>query len=278
MATITGSSRGSETASTVAIERAAQRLTDARAHGRTCPPVSDILPAHDVGAAYAVQSANIARRVAAGARVVGRKIGLTNLAVQHQLGVGEPDFGVLLDDMDCSASALVPMTRLLQPKIEAEIAFVLARDLVGDSVDAADVVAATGHVVAALEIVDSRIANWDITIVDTVADNASSGLFVLGTQPRPLGDLDLRSCVMTMWRGPDVVSSGSGADCLGDPLVAVAWLARTAQAHGQPLRAGQVVLSGALGPMVAVVGGDEFRAEITGLGSVAAPFEPAVAR
>jgi 2-keto-4-pentenoate hydratase len=278
MATATGSSARAGTASAVAIERAVQRLTDARAQGRTCPPVTDLLPADDVDAAYAVQSANIARRIAAGARVVGRKIGLTNPAVQRQLGVGEPDFGVLLDDMDFSGSALVPMTPLLQPKIEAEIAFVLTRDLVGGSIDAADVAAATGHVVAALEIVDSRIANWDITIVDTVADNASSGLFVLGTQPRPIGALDLRSCVMTMWRGADVVSTGSGADCLGDPLAAVAWLARTAQTHGEPLRAGQVVLSGALGPMVAVVSGDEFRAEITGLGSVAATFEPGVAR
>jgi 2-keto-4-pentenoate hydratase len=278
MTTATGSSASASTASAVAIERAAQRLTDARTQGRTCPPVSDILPADDVDAAYAVQSANIARRLAAGARVVGRKIGLTNPLVQRQLGVGEPDFGVLLDDMDCSASALVPMTPLLQPKIEAEIAFVLARDLVGGSIDAADVAAATDYVVAALEIVDSRIANWDITIVDTVADNASSGLFVLGTQPRPLGELDLRSCVMTMWRGEEVVSTGTGTDCWGDPLAAVAWLATTAQAHGQPLRAGELVLSGALGPMVAVVSGDEFRAEITGLGSIAATFEPPVAR
>lgn len=247
-------------------------LTEARAHRRPRPPVRDLFPAGDVDAAYAVQTAWVAARTAAGARVVGRKIGLTNPAVQAQLGVDQPDFGTLLDDMACPAGLPIDIGRTLQPKIEAEIAFVLARDLTGPELGPAEVAAATEYVVAALEIVDSRIADWAIDIVDTVADNASSGLFVLGEDFRELGDLDLADCAMTMWRGQDVVSKGSGAACLGHPLAAVAWLASTARDYGQPLLAGEIVLSGALGPMVPVAPGDEFRAEISRLGGVEAIF------
>jgi 2-keto-4-pentenoate hydratase len=129
--------------------------------------------------------------------------------------------------------------------------------------------------VAALEVVDSRIADWDIGIVDTVADNASSGLFVLGAHGQEIGDLDLAGCAMTMWRGQQVVSQGSGTACMGNPLAAVAWLARTAHRYGRPLRAGEIVLSGALGPMVPVAPGDTFRADISGLGEVSATFTEA---
>ncbi|WP_205314985.1 2-keto-4-pentenoate hydratase [Nonomuraea lactucae] len=232
----------------------------------------DLLPRGDVDAAYAVQSAWVADRIEAGRRVVGRKIGLTNPAVRAQLGVDQPDFGVLLDDMICTADAPIDATRTLQPKIEAEIAFVLASDLDGGVTGPAEVAAATASIVAALEIVDSRIAGWDIDIVDTIADNASSGLFVLGDHPRELGDLDLAGVSMTLRRGGEVVSTGSGAACLGDPLAAVAWLAATARDHGRPLRAGDIVLSGALGPMVPVAPGDGFTAEISGLGEVSAAF------
>ncbi|WNV89220.1 fumarylacetoacetate hydrolase family protein [Umezawaea sp. Da 62-37] len=252
---------------------AALRLASARAERRPCAPVRDLLPEGDIATAYAVQSVWVGQRIAAGATAVGRKIGLTNPAVQRQLGVDRPDFGVLLDEMACSAYAPIDIGRLLQPKIEAEIAFVLAHDLDGDGeIGPAEVVAATGHVVAALEIVDSRIADWDISIVDTVADNASSALFVLGDQPVPLDGLDLPSCAMTLWRDHEVVSKGLGSDCLGDPLTAVAWLATTARDLGHPLRAGEVVLSGALGPMVPVSPGDGFRAAITGVGEVSASF------
>ncbi|MCS7477554.1 2-keto-4-pentenoate hydratase [Umezawaea endophytica] len=248
------------------------RLASARAGHRPCPPVRDLLPVGDVTAAYAVQSTWVSERVATGSVVVGRKIGLTNPAVRKQLGVDQPDFGFLLDDMVCPDGVPVDITRLLQPKIEAEIAFVLAHDLIDDVIGPVEVAAATGHVVAALEVVDSRIAGWDIGIVDTVADNASSGLFVLGPDPVPLDGLDLVSCAMTMSRGDEIVSKGTGADCLGDPLLAVAWLATTARDRGRPLRAGEVVLSGALGPMVPVAPGDHFRAHIGGLGDVAALF------
>jgi 2-keto-4-pentenoate hydratase len=234
--------------------------------------VRELLPDGDVSAAYAVQAAWVASRVAAGDGVAGRKIGLTNPAVQAQLGVDQPDFGTLLSGMNCPPGSPIDTGRLLQPRIEAEVAFVLARDLDVADPGPDDVLAATGAVVAALEIVDSRIAGWDISIVDTVADNASSGLFTLGPERRPPGGLDLAACPMRLWRGPAEVSTGSGAACLGHPAAAVAWLAITARSHGQPLRAGEIILSGALGPMVPVRPGDTFTAEIGGLGRVTAEF------
>ena len=174
----------------VSAAEALDRLNQARTTRRPCSPVRDLLPADDVDAAYAVQSAWSAQQVAGGARIVGRKVGLTNPVVQKQLGVDQPDFGVLLDTMACPADVPIDITRTLQPKIEAEIAFVLAQDLTAPVIGPADVAAATAYVVAALEIVDSRIAAWDIDIVDTVADNASSGLFALGDQHIELGELD----------------------------------------------------------------------------------------
>ena len=258
------------------------RLTAARASRRPCAPVRDLLPADDLDGAYAVQSAWVADQLAAGARVIGRKIGLSNPVVQAQFGVDRPDFGVLLDTMVCAERTPVDSARTLQPKIEAEIAFVLAADLDGDVIGRDEVAAATAYVVAALEIVDSRIADWDISIVDTIADNASSGLFVLGDQKRGLGRLDLADCAMTMRRagagggkggaGGDVVSTGTGSAVLGHPLASVAWLAATVRDLGRPLRAGEVVLSGSLGPMVPVAPGDVFRADISGLGQVSATF------
>ena len=251
---------------------ALNRLNEARTARRPCAPVRTLLPPNDLDAAYAVQSAWVAQQVAAGARIVGRKVGLTNPAVQKQLGVDQPDFGVLLDTMACPADVPIDIARTLQPKIEAEVAFVLAHDLTTPEIRPADVAAATAYVVVALEIVDSRIAGWDIDIVDTVADNASSGLFVLGDQHVELGGLDLPACQMTLWRNGELVSKGSGAACLGDPLIAAAWLATTARDRGRPLRAGEIVLSGALGPMVPVTPGDEFCAGVGGLGEVRVSF------
>jgi 2-keto-4-pentenoate hydratase len=258
--------------------KALDLLVAARADRRPCPPVRGLLPAGDVDAAYAVQAAWVADQVAAGARVIGRKIGLTNPAVQAQFGVDRPDFGVLFDDMDCAPGAPIDIARTLQPKIEAEIAFVLKEDLAGPVIGPAEVAAATAYVVAALEIVDSRIAGWDIGIVDTIADNGSSGLFVLGDRRQRLGRLDLSECTMTLRRGGaggvrgEVVSTGTGASILGHPLAAVAWLAAAVRDRGRPLRAGEVVLSGSLGPMVTVASGDVFVADITGVGQVGAVF------
>jgi 2-keto-4-pentenoate hydratase len=248
------------------------RLTGARLARQPCAPVRGLLPAGDLGAAYDIQSAWVAAELAAGDKIAGRKIGLTNPVVQAQLGVGQPDFGTLLASMDCPSGAPVDSGRLLQPRIEAEIAFILARDLDDPDPSLDDVLAATGAVVAALEIVDSRIAGWDISIVDTVADNASAGLFVLGPERRPPAGLDLAGCPMRLLRGDEEVSAGSGAACLGHPAAAVAWLAATASKYGQPLRAGEIVLSGALGPMVPVAPGDRFTAQIGGLGEVSAVF------
>jgi len=254
-----------------------RRLQSAQDTGIPCTPIRLLLDHGDVGAdidlAYQVQNALIARRTAAGARIVGRKIGLTNPKVQAQLGVDRPDFGVLLDDMHTVPDEPVDIGRLLQPKIEAEIAFVLSADLdQAGPIDEADVAAATDHIVAALEIVDSRIAGWDISILDTVADNGSSAMFALGDQPVPLDGLDLAVTSMSMTRDGEVVSEGTGADCLGGPLAAVAWLARTVRDFGNPLRAGDVILSGALGPMVTVEPGCSFTANITDVGAITVSF------
>ncbi|MDY7087867.1 MAG: fumarylacetoacetate hydrolase family protein [Actinomycetota bacterium] len=249
---------------------AAQRLLDAARTGTPCPPVRDLIGADDIAAAYAVQREQTALREKT-ARVAGHKIGLTSPAVQKQLGVDQPDFGVLFDDMDVSALDVVPVAGLLQPRIEAEVAFLLKADLTGDFT-AEDVRAAVEVAAPALEIVDSRVAGWDISIADTIADNASSGLFVLGPARRTLDEVKPVDVQMEMTVDGEVVSKGSGAACLGDPLIALAWLATAARDHGDPLRAGQVVLSGALGPMVPVKPGMRVSATLTGLGTVATVF------
>jgi 2-keto-4-pentenoate hydratase len=257
-----------------AVAEAAVRLTRAARDHRPCAPVRDLLGATDISLAYAVQQRIVAGRVADGARVVGRKIGLTSESVQRQVGVDRPDFGVLLDDMDVSSLPAVPSERLLQPRVEAEIAFVLASDLDHDDLDLDRVRSAVGHAVAALEIVDSRVADWDIAITDTVADNASSGLFVLGRDRVELTAFEPREVTMRLYADGKLASEGDGTACLGDPLAALLWLARTAREFGDPLRAGQVVLSGALGPLVPTPPGVTVRAEMSGLGSVTATFSP----
>lgn len=251
---------------------ASERLMGAAVSGQPCQPVREILGSTDIELAYAVQQRTIEHRLGNGAQVVGRKIGLTSPAVQRQLGVDQPDFGVLLDDMDVSALATVPSERLLQPKVEAEIAFMLSADLDLDKLDHDAVRSAVGYAVAALEIVDSRIADWDITITDTVADNASSGLYVLAYRRLTLDHFEPADVRMTMWVEGEVVSEGSGVACLGDPLNALLWLATTAREFGQPLRAGHIVLSGALGRMVAAPAGATVVAELSSLGSVSARF------
>ncbi|POX36157.1 2-keto-4-pentenoate hydratase [Streptomyces sp. Ru73] len=255
-----------------AVVKAADILAEAARTGVACPPVRGLLPADDVAAAYAVQRLTVERELAAGGRIVGRKTGLTSPAVQAQLGVDSPDFGTLLAAMAVPEGTPVPAGRLLQPKVEAEVALVLAADLPHRDCTVADVLRATDFALAALEIVDSRVAGWDISLVDTVADNASSGLFVLGSAPVPVTGLDLRGIRMTMTRNGEQVSAGTGADCLGSPLNAAAWLAGSLAAAGDPLRAGDLVLTGALGPMVPAAPGDLFEAHLSGLGSVQARF------
>lgn len=259
------------TAATDVIEAAAQRLEAAARQGVACAPVADLLGPDDIDTAYQVQRRLTERRLAAGARIVGRKIGLTSAAVQAQIGVDRPDFGVLFDDMRYADGAEIPIGRLLQPKAEAEVAFLLERDI-EDASDPDAVRAAVALAFPALEIVDSRVADWCIGITDTVADNASSGVFVIGAHGVGLDTVEPVDVVMTMRRGDEVVSQGTGRDCLGDPLNALRWLAATTIEVGTPLRAGDLVLSGALGPMVPVSAGDVFDAVITPLGTVTARF------
>ena len=253
-------------------DTAAARLMAAYDTGTPCAPVRDLIALDDVAGAYAVQDANTRQWLDQGRRLVGRKIGLTSQAVQQQLGVDQPDFGMLFADMSVCDDAPVALGRVIQPKVEAEVAFVLERDLCMEQATVADLMRAIGYAVAAIEIVGSRIANWDIRLVDTVADNASSGLFVLGNTPFSLNGLDLRDCTMQMTRDGDLVSSGVGHACLGHPLNATLWLARKMVEVGRPLLAGDIVLSGALGPMCAVRPGERFEARIDGLGSVRAAF------
>ena len=241
--------------------------------GAPIPPLRDVLDPKDADGAYAVQAANTAYWTQAGRRVVGRKIGLTSETVQAQLGVDQPDFGVLFDDMRIADGGVLRSASVIQPKAEAEIALVLGSDL--DKADATplDVVAATRGALAAIEIVDSRIADWKITFADTVADNGSSAFFVLGEEERPLSQLDLERCKMELTVNGEIASAGNGAACLGNPLNAAAWLARTLSVRGEPLRAGDIVLTGALGPMVALQASAEISASIDGLGRVGFTFD-----
>ena len=244
----------------------AARLRDAYLSGPVAP-LRDGLAPTDAAGAYAVQAANTTHWVGKGRRIVGRKVGLTAKSVQAQLNVNQPDFGVLFDDMAIADGGELLASRVLQPKAEAEVAFVLTADLNDPDVARDAVAAAVGSVVAAIEIVDSRIADWKITFADTVADNGSSAFFVLGSEPKPLEGLDLWTCGMALAVNGEVVSLGAGAACLGHPLNAATWLARTLAARGDALRARDIVLTGALGPMVAIAPGDVVRATIGGLGS-----------
>ncbi|MEV7283170.1 fumarylacetoacetate hydrolase family protein [Streptomyces sp. NPDC093252] len=260
-----------------ALHEAAAALRDAQRTGTPCAPVRGRFGDLDVRAAvetgYAIQRINGHRARAEGRRLIGRKIGLTSPAVQRQLGVDRPDFGALFADMSVPEDAVLPTARLLQPKVEAELALVLREDLDLPDCTEADVVRAVDHALPALEIVDSRIAGWDISILDTIADNASSGMFVLGAARVPLSALDPAAVEMTMTRNGETVSTGRGSDCLGSPLTAARWLASAMARAGDPLRSGDVVLTGALGPMVSAEPGDVFAARISGLGTVRTRFD-----
>ena len=257
--------RETETAMTATHEELARRLRDAYSNGAVAP-LRDGLDPVDVAGAYAVQTINTRFWEGQGRRIVGRKAGLTAKAVQQQLGVDQPDFGVLFEDMRVADGGTLDPSRAIQPKAEAEIAFVLAADLPDAATTPEQVAAAVGTVHAAIEIVDSRIADWKITFADTVADNGSSAFFVLADEGKPLPGLDIWSAGMVMEINGEIVSLGAGAAALGHPLNAAAWLARTLAARGEPLRAGDVLLAGALGPMVAMKSGDHVRAVVGGVG------------
>ena len=271
----------SQDSTATSIGAAVERLSQALESRVPCAPVRDLIGTDDLPAAYAVQQGLVQARIAAGAKVVGRKIGATSEAVQNQLGVDQPDFGYLLDDMDVSAGAVegadpISMRPLLQPRVEGEVAFVLAKDI--DPADEADITIdlvrdAVEVALPALEIVDSRIADWAIEFTDTVADNASSGLFVVGQEGRSLDDLEPVDVTMSLTINGEERSSGNGAACLGDPLEALRWLAVQAYRFGDPLRAGHLILSGALGPFVPFAPGDRVVATISGFAPLSVTFE-----
>jgi 2-keto-4-pentenoate hydratase len=248
------------------INEAALKLRNSCKTGTTCSPVRELIGATNIEAAYKVQEINIAERIENGAKPVGCKVGLTSFAVQKQLGVDQPDFGILLDDM--LVSGTVDYHLLMQPKVEAEVAFVLKSDLPQGEVTEKALVEAIDYAVASIEIVGSRVENWDIRITDTIADNASASHFVLGSEHVILGNFDLVGCQMKLWLNDELVSEGKGEACMGSPINAGLWLANTMAKLGNPLKAGDMILSGALGPMAPVKPGDRVRATIDGLGEV----------
>jgi len=260
------------TISDTLIEKLGDELFDALMNVTTVDPLTSRYHELTIEDAYAIQQRLNSRRLAAGERIIGKKIGVTSQAVMNMLGVNQPDFGLLTDAMVYNEGEAIPAARLIQPKAEGEIAFLLKRDLCGPGVTAADVLAATEGVMACFEIVDSRIRDWKIKIQDTVADNASCGVFVLGDRIVDPRDVDLHTCGMVLEKNGDVVVTGAGAATMGSPLTAVAWLANTLGHMGVTLRAGEVILSGALGAMVPVTRGDSLRVTIGGIGGCSVRF------
>ena len=259
-------------AMTTPIELAAASLRRVYQDRTPIPPLREAIGANDPTTAYAIQEANTTHWLAAGRRLVGRKIGATSKAVQTMLGLDQPDYGMLFADMAYSDGEPVPTALLCQPKVEGEIAFYLSDDLDSDRMTIADVVHAIEYAVAAIEIVDSRIAGWNIKILDTIADNASAGLYVLGTQPRRLNEFNPLLCGMVMEMRGEPVATGAGIACYGNPLTATLWLARKMVEVGRPLKKGDTILSGSLGPLVPVAPGDSIELRINGLGTVRSHF------
>lgn len=235
--------------------------------GKTIPPLRPDLEPNDVDGAYAIQQVNTTYWKNQGRKIVGRKIGLTSPAVQKQLGVDQPDFGVLFEDMHIKNGSQISADRLIQPKAEAEVAMILGKDITYEDCTVEQIADAVDYACCSIEIVDSRIADWKIKFADTVADNGSSALFVLGDEKHSLKNLDLYSCGMVMEVDGNIASIGAGAACLGHPLNAAAWLAQTLAKRGQGLKAGDILLTGALGPMVTLETGTDIKAHIGGLGT-----------
>ncbi|HEY9054856.1 MAG TPA: fumarylacetoacetate hydrolase family protein [Rectinemataceae bacterium] len=254
------------------IQEAADALDAA---SRSCQATEKLTlryPGIDVDDAYAIQMLNVRRALDRGGVISGKKIGLTSKAMQDMFGVTTPDFGHLFADMEVSEGR-IERSSMVQPKVEAEIAFVLARDLdMVREITAADVLAATDYVVAALEIVDSRIGNWKIGYCDTVSDNASSGRYVLGSIRKKVSEIDLKAETMDFFVNGEKRNSGKGTDVLGDPAYCVAWLANSMRKYGTLLKKGEVILSGALSAAISASAGDTFRADYSSLGHVSVAF------
>ncbi|NNJ29994.1 2-keto-4-pentenoate hydratase [Lacrimispora defluvii] len=253
------------------IKKFADDLFKAQENGIPIPPLTQTDPSLSVSDAYAIQLENVKRQLSLGQIVSGKKIGLTSEGIQKQLGVHEPDYGHLFESMEYSVE--VPFDRLLQPKIEAEVAFILKEDLEGGNVSPEDVIQATDYVVCAFEIVDSRVADWKIKLPDTIADNASSGCYVLGKKKILLNQVDLSAVKMELYKnGKELVGEGTGAAVLGNPIYSLAWLANCLWNYGVTLKKGEVILSGAFSAAPEAKRGDVFEAHFSTLGSVKASF------
>jgi 2-oxopent-4-enoate/cis-2-oxohex-4-enoate hydratase len=238
----------------------------------TVAPITERFPDVTIDDAYAISRRLLDRRLSDGERVVGKKIGVTSEAVQRMLDVHQPDFGFLTDAMMFASDAAIPVSLLVQPRAEGEIAFILGRDLAGPGITEGDVIAATRSVVPCFEIVDSRIRDWKIRIQDTIADNASSGVFVLGNDEADPRSLDLRACRIAVEKNGAPLSEGAGAAALGSPATCVAWLANTLARFGIALKAGEVVLSGSLVPLEPVRAGDRMSLVLEGIGGASVSF------
>ncbi|NML27074.1 2-oxopent-4-enoate hydratase [Zoogloea dura] len=254
------------------ITRLGDELYDALVARQTLVPLTQRHPEITIEDAYQIQQQMIARRLAAGERVVGKKIGVTSKVVMDMLDVRQPDFGWLLDGMVYNEGQSIPADSLIQPRAEGEIAFLLKKDLTGPGVTASDVLAATEGVMACFEIVDSRIQDWKIRIQDTVADNASCGVLVLGDRMVDPRKVDLATCGMVLEKNGEIVGTGSGAAALGHPCNAMAWLANTLGRLGISLKAGDIVLSGSLAALIPVKAGDNLRVTIGGIGGCSVRF------
>jgi 2-keto-4-pentenoate hydratase len=249
----------------------AEQLFNAERNRKAIPPLTDQDPSLTIDDAYQIQLANVKRVLEMGHTISGKKIGLTSEGIQKQMGVNEPDYGHLFAAMDCK-DGRINTEALLQPKIEGEIAFVLKADLAGGKVSRDDVLEAADYVAGAFEIVDSRVADWKIKLVDTVSDNASSGRYILGSKRLKLSEVDLPSVSMKLYKNGELAGEGTGAAVLGDPCVSVAWLANRLWTYGVTLKAGEVILSGAFSAAPPAKKGDVFRAEFSSFGTVEAQF------
>ncbi|MBT8327084.1 MAG: fumarylacetoacetate hydrolase family protein [Bacteroidia bacterium] len=254
------------------ITEVADQLWNADLEKNAIAPIREVIGATDIDSAYKIQQLNVEKRIRQGEQVVGKKIGLTSFAVQEQLGVDQPDYGMLFNTNEVKDGGTLSYAELLQPKAEAEIAFVMGEDLDGD-INMSDLIGAIDYALASIEIVGSRVENWDIRITDTIADNASASHFVLGSKKVNIEELDLENCRMTMTKNKETASEGVGKACMDNPLNAALWLAQVMIKNGTPLKKGEILLSGALGPMVPIEQGDEFTAEIEGLGSVSVKID-----
>jgi 2-keto-4-pentenoate hydratase len=252
--------------------QAAQALLEAYRTGVPIAPLTSTYTGMEISDAYAIQIEQVADFTGRGERIKGHKVGLTSAAMQQQLGVDQPDFGHLWTSMFHLENLPIPAGSYLAPRIEPEVAFVLRRELRGPGVTVAEAIAATDFVLPALEIIDSRIKDWKITLLDTIADNASSGGVVLGSRPTRLEATDLRLTGCLLHRNGEVVATGAGGAVLGSPISAVVWLANTVGALGTTLEAGEVILSGSMTAAVPVAPGDVFTASLGPLGSVTARF------